>query len=86
MIDPNERLKRIFNSAQENLSIHSEKASESQELSDDEEWNASTKDLNRFNYFYHEGVADAYRHIKSLFRAWGGVEEEWFKLVKDEDM
>lgn len=84
MIEPNERLKRIFEFTNESLTDHAEKKSEARLSLEDAvvPIDETTRDV--MNFYYHEGYLDAIRKIRSLFRMWDGTKEEWFKLVKDD--
>lgn len=84
MLDPNERLRRLYENLNEKISTHRDKKTDYEECCDEEPWIMSDADLYRFNYFYHLGAKNALESIQYIFRCWGASSEEWFKLAKDE--
>lgn len=85
MIDPNERLKRIWERTCEDLDMHADRKQEASDFLENTSICIKSSDRYLINYFYHDGYLNAIQYIRRLFRMWEGTKEEWFKLIKPHD-
>lgn len=85
MLDPNERLKRVFTGVIEKLDEHENQHCMAHEELRDEQWQIQETDRAMMNYHYHLGAIEALRKVKSLFKLWGGTGEEWFTTLEAKD-
>lgn len=82
MIDPDERLKRIWESTCEKMDHHSVRKEEAENVLQNESMVLKDSDRHMINYFYHDGYLDAISYIRYLFRMWEGTKEKWFEMSK----
>ena len=85
MIDPNERLKRVYTGVIEKIDERDSAYYTAQEELSGEQWQIQPTDRSMLNYHYNLGAVEALKRVKTLFKIWGGTEEEWFKSLQVKD-
>lgn len=84
MLDPKERLRRIFKSIMSHKENYDDRVDEAREALCDVNYSVSCTDLDLHNYYYNKGAKDASRiYLNVLLNCWDGANEEWFLEIVD---
>ena len=79
MLDPNERLKRVYQSLKEDINSHELMFEDVRESIEEEKININPDTRDIMNYYYHKGATDALASVKYVMLLWGGENESWFE-------
>lgn len=83
MLDPNERLKRIWDKTTEYAIDHANKREEEAEILENESIDITSTDRHLFNFFYHDGYLDAINQMRYIMRLWDGDKEQWISPLEE---